>query len=115
MVEFGSGAGDFSTVANLAWKVYNVYKDRSGDLKNLSDEIKSLHRIVDQQKDKPHVKNLHEDDQQRLAGILQGCTNVLKYLDQASPWLGAWGPEGVTTLRKRLVSNTTLLNIFITR
>ena len=135
MPEPNFAVGNFLTVASLALKVYNIYKEAPGDLKDISDEIKSLHIIVNQQKDKPRNINLRPEDQQRLGEILQGCTNVLKDLDelmatyrrlggtQAS--LGAkasqsvdrvkWGWEDVPTLRSRLTSNRMLLHTFITR
>jgi len=121
-----NSVGDFSEVANLAWTVYNGYKDAPGDFKNLPDEIKSLHNIVNS--DILTDKNLTLEEQEKLAEILQECTNVLMDLDDllteykrlGSPEgssLGALdqGQEDIVELRSRLTSNTTLLNTFVTR
>jgi len=124
-----NSVGDFSEVANLAWTVYNGYKDAPGDFKNLSDEIKSLHNIVNS--NILTAKNLTPEEQEKLREILPECTNVLMDLDNlltkykrlGSPdgsSLGAldqagWGQEDIVGLRSRLTSNTTLLNTFVTR
>jgi len=116
-------------VANLAWTVYNGYKDALGDFKNLSDEIKSLHNIVNS--DILTAKNLTSEEQEKLGEILQECTNLLMDLDNlltkykrlGSPERsslralerGEWGQEDIVELRARLTSNTTLLNTFVTR
>jgi len=42
---------DFISVSKLAWNVYTAYKDAPEDFKNISDEINSLHIIVDRHKD----------------------------------------------------------------
>jgi len=124
-----NSVGDFSGVAKLAWTVYNGYKDVPDDFKNLSDEIKSLHNIVNS--DILTDKNLSSEEQEKLGEILQECTNVLMDLDNlltkykrlGSPEgssLGAldraeWGQEDIVELRARLTSNTTLLNTFVAR
>jgi len=124
-----NSVGNFSAVANLAWTVYNGYKDIPGDFKNLSDEIKSLHNIVNS--DILTDKNLTSEEQEKLREILQECANVLMDLDNLltkykrlgsleGSRLGAldqagWGQEDIVELRSRLNSNTTLLNTFVTR
>jgi len=124
-----NSVGDFLGVAKLAWTVYNGYKDAPGDFKNLSDEIKSLHNIVNS--DILTAKNLNSEEQERLREILQGCSNVLKDLDNlltkykrlGSPEESSlraldrarWGQEDIVELRARLTSNTTLLNTFVAR
>jgi len=124
-----NSVGDFLGVAKLAWTVYNGYKDAPGDFQNLSDEIKSLHNIVNS--DILTAKNLTSEEQERLREILQGCSNVLKDLDNlltkykrlGSPEGSSlraldrarWGQEDIVELRARLISNTTLLNTFVAR
>jgi len=121
--------GDFVWIAELGWTVYNGYKDVPGDFRNLSDEIKSLHNIVNS--DILTDKNLTPEEQEKLGEILQQCTNVLMDLDDlltqykrlGSPEgssLGAldqagWSHEDIVELRARLASNTILLNTFVTR
>jgi len=120
---------DFLGIAKLAWTVYNGYKDAPGDVRNLSEEIKSLHNIVNS--DFLTAKNLTSEEQEKLGEILQECTNVLmdlddlltKYKHLGSPEgssLGAldqagWGQEDIVELKARLTSNTILLNTFVTR
>jgi len=118
--------GDFVWIAELGWTVYNGYKDVPGDFRNLSDEIKPLHNIVNS--DILTDKNLTPEEQEKLGELLQECTNVLVDLDDlltqykrlGSPEgssLGALdrGQEDIMELRARLTSNTTLLNTFVTR
>jgi len=42
---------DLLAVSKLAWDVYTAYKDAPEDFRGISDEIKSLHFIVDGYKD----------------------------------------------------------------
>ena len=130
-MSFGFGVGDFIAVSKLAWDVYTAYKDAPEDFRNISDEIKSLHIIVDRSKDKFQDKALNSDEQVQLQEILQGCTNVLKDLDKLYikyKSLGSaqgsssratdrikWRQENIAELRARLTSNTTLLSAFIAR
>jgi len=128
-----NSVGDFLGVARIAWTLYNGYKDAPGDFKNLSDEIKSLHNIVssDILTAKFRDPNLPSEEQERLREILQGCTNVLKDLDNlltkykrlGSPRGSSlraldrarWVQVDIVELRARLTSNTTLLNTFVAR
>jgi len=128
-----NSVGDFLGVAELAWTVYNGYKDAPGDFKDLSDEIKSLHNIVNSNilTAKFRDPNLTSEDRERLQETLQECENVLKDLDNLftkykrleSPQgsslraldRAGWDQEDIVTLRARLTSNTTFLNTFIAR
>jgi len=130
-MSYGYGIGDFIAVSKLAWDVYNAYKDAPEDFRNISDEIKSLHIIIDRHKDKFQDKTLTSDEQSQLREILQGCTNVLENLDKLRTKymrLGSdqgsssqaidrikWTQESIAELRARLTSNITLLNTFIQR
>ena len=130
-MSYGYGVGDFIAVSKLAWDVYNAYKDAPEDFRNISDEIKSLHIIVERNKVKFQDKTLSSDEQAQLRDILQGCTNVLEDLDKLHikyMRLGSaqgsssqvfdgikWTQENIGELRARLTSNTTLLNTFIAR
>jgi len=125
-----NSVGDFLAIAKLAWTVYNGYKDAPGDFKNLSDEIKSLHNIVNSDilTAKFRDPSLTPKERQSLREIFQGCSNVLKDLDNLltkyNPPQGSslraldrarWGQEDIVGLRARLTSNTTLLNTFVAR
>jgi len=128
-----NSAGDFLGVAELAWTVYSGYKDAPGDFKDLSDEIKSLHNIVNSDilKAKLRDPNLTSEDRGSLQETLEECGNILKDLDNLlinykcleSPQGSSlraldrarWGQEDKVKLRARLTSSTTLLNTFIAR
>ena len=130
-MSFGYGVGDFLAVSKLSWDVYTAFKDAPGGFRNISDEIKSLHIIVDKNKHKFQDKTLNSYEQAQLQEILQGCTNVLGDLDKLHTKymrLGSaqssssqaidrikWTQENIAELRARLTSNTMLLNTFITR
>lgn len=130
-MSYGYGVGDILGVSKLAWDVYISYKDAPEDFRNISDEIKSLHIIIDRYKDRFQDKTLTSDEEIQLREILQGCTNVLgdldklqiKYMSFGSAQSSSsqaihrirWGQENITQLRARLTSNITLLNTFITR
>ena len=130
-MSFGFGVGDFLALSKLAWDVYTAYKDAPEDFRNISDEIKSLHIIVDRNKDRFQDKTLNSNEQVQLRGILQGCMNVLgdlhklhtKYMSLGSAQSSSsqaidrikWTQENIAELRARLTSNTTLLNAFLAR
>jgi len=128
-LSYGYGVGGFIAVSKLAWDVYTAYKDAPEDFRNISDEIKSLHIIVDRHKDNFQDKTLTSDEQVQLREILQGCTNVLddkfhiKFIrlgsDQGSSSQAInrikWTQENIAELRAWLTSNTMLLNTFIAR
>ena len=130
-MSFGFGVGDFLAVSKLAWDVYTAYKDAPEDFRNISDEIKSLHIIVNRNKDRFQDKTLNSNEQVQLRGILQGCMNVLgdldklhtKYMSLGSAQSSSsqaidritWTQENIAELRARLTSNTTLLNAFLAR
>ena len=130
-MSYGYGIGDFLAVSKLAWDVYTAYKDAPEDFRNISDEIKSLHIIVDRHKGQSWDKTLNSDEQTQLREILRGCANVLgdldnlhtKYMrlgsDQGSSSKAIdrikWTQENIDELRARLTSNTMLLNTFIAR
>ena len=125
-MSYGYGVGDFIAVPKLVWNVCTVYKDAPGDFRNISDEIKSLHIIVDRLKDKFQNKTLTSDKQAQLRDILQGCAGVLEELRTKYTRVGSaqslqaigyikWTQENIAELRARLTSNITLLNAFIAR
>ena len=128
-MSFGYGVGDIMAVSRLALKVYTAYKDAPDDYRNIADEVKSLHIIIEEAA--RHFETLSNKKQQGGKEVLEGCQNVLKDLDAliekynvlASANANAsqvfrrikLGTEDIVTLRARLTSNTTLLNSFIQR
>ena len=140
-MSFGYGVGDIMAISRLAFKVYTACKDAPEDYRNISDEVKSLHIIINKAAKHFESTTLSTSSRQEGQEVLEGCQNVLKDLDSligkynglASAGtstststsqvvqrvrLGAGlvlGTEDITTLRVRLISNTTLLNGFIQR
>ena len=140
-MSFGYGVGDIMAISGLALKVCTAYKDAPGDYKNISDEVESLHIIINkaaQHFEGPTLSN-NSHWQQEGQKVLRGCQNVLEDLDAliekynslASASTGSdsgqvlqrlklsaslvLGTEDIATLRARLTSNTTLLNGLIQR
>ena len=144
-MSFGCGVGDVMAISRLAFKVYTGCKNAPGEYGNISDEVKSLHIVIDSAAQ--HFKSTTLSDSKRQKGqeVMRGCQNLLEDLDSligkynslapASTSTGtttttstsqvlqrvklgaglALGTEDIATLRARLISNTTLLNGFIQR
>ena len=128
-MSFGFGVGDIMAISGLALKVYTAYKDAPDDYRNIADEVKSLHIIIEEAAQ--HFKSTTLSDEKKQGGkeVLEGCRNVLKDLDALIEKYNALassnpiqvfrriklGTEDIVTLRARLTSNTTLLNSFIQR
>ena len=142
-MNFGFGAGDVISISKLAFKVYTAWKDAPEEYRNISDEVKSLHIVIESAEQHFESTTLSDDKRQKGQEVLRGCQNLLedldtligKYNDLASAStstntststaqvlqqvkLGAGlvlGIEDIATLRARLTSNTTLLSSFIQR
>ena len=121
--------GDIIAISKLAVKVYTAYREAPNDYRNISDEVVSLHIIINKTAQYFESTTLSHDEQQNGQKVLKGCENVLKDLDsliekyQGLASIGTsqvlrrvkLGTEDITTLRARLISNTGLLNSFIQR
>ena len=136
-MSFGYGVGDIMAISGLALKVCTAYKDAPGDYRNISDEVESLHIIINKAAQHFEGPALSDNSRQEGQKVLKGCQNVLEDLDAliekynslgpTSPGTGqvlqrlklsarlVLGTEDIATLRARLTSNTTLLNGFIQR
>ena len=128
-MSYGYAVGDLIAVSTLALKVYTTFKDAPGDYKHISEEVKSLHIIIEVGKQHLERATLSCSQQQKGNEVLQGCQSVLEDLDafiEKYKSLASaskhhvftrvkFGMDDITTLRTRLISNTTLLNGFISR
>ena len=130
-MSFGYGVGDIMAISGLALKVYSAYKDAPDDYRNISDEVKSLHIIINKAATHFDSTTLSDSNRQDGQEVLKGCRNVLEDLDtliikynslasgstSSSQVIQRFklGTEDIATLRARLTSNTTLLNGFIQR
>ena len=125
-MSFGYGVGDIMAVSRLALKVYTAYKDAPGDYRNIADEVKSLHIIINEAAQHFESTTTPSSNKQH---ILESCQNLLRDLDALMEKYKAlapantsqsfrrikFGTEDIPTLRARLISNTTLLSSFIQR
>ena len=113
-------------ISGLAVKVYTAYKDAPDDYRNISDEVVSLHIIINKAARHFESTTLSHDEQQEGLKVLEGCENVLKELDSLIEKYNGldstkvlqrvkFGGKDIATLRERLISNTGLLNGFIQR
>ena len=121
--------GDIMTVLRLDRKVYTAYKDAPDDYRNISDEVNSLHIIINKAARHFECNTLSNKTQEEGKEVLEGCHNVLKDLDALIEKYKVLasadrsqvirriklGKEDIVTLRARLTSNTILLNSFIQR
>ncbi|KAL8990426.1 MAG: hypothetical protein Q9177_000913 [Variospora cf. flavescens] len=120
------GVGDFLALGQLAWSVYKSCKDAAGSFQDISLEVLSLHAVIKEFEDNLQGSTLPSSQRTGLESVAEGCRNVLKDLQTLTGRyhsLGtktkrtydrlAWGQEDITGLRSRLISNTVLLNAFI--
>ena len=130
-MSFGYGVGDIMAISGLAIKVYTAYKDAPDDYRNIADEVRSLHIIINEAARHFESTALSKEKQQGGKEVLEGCQNVLQDLDTLIEKYNTLAPanantsqvfrriklgtEDIATLRVRLISNTTLLNSFIQR
>ena len=137
-MSFGFGVGDVMAISRLAFKVYTACKVAPGEYRNILDEVKVLHIIIDNAAQ--HFKSTTLSDNKRQEGqeVLRSCQNLLEDLDSLIGKYNSLAPaststststsqvlqrvrlgtslaEDIATLRARLTSNTTLLNGFIQR
>ena len=131
IMSFGYGVGDIMAISRLALKVYTAYKDAPDDYRNIADEVKSLHIIINKAARHFESTTLSNTIQQEGKEVLEGCQNVFKDLDALIERYKVLAPanadrsqvfrriklgtEDIVTLRARLTSNTVLLNSFIQR
>ena len=128
-MSFGYGVGDILAISGLALKVVTAYKDAPGDYRNISDEVKSLHILINKAAKHFESTTLSDNSRQKGQKVLKGCKHVLEDLDTLIEKYNSLasastsqalqriklGTEDITTLRARLISNTGLLNGFIRR
>ena len=128
-MSFGYGVGDIMAISGLALRVYTAYKDAPDDYRNISDEVNSLHIIINKAARHFESNTLSNEIQEEGKVVLEGCHNVLKDLDTLIEKYNVLasadrsqifrriklGTEDIVTLRARLTSNTVLLNSFIQR
>ncbi|KAL8946056.1 MAG: hypothetical protein Q9222_007493 [Ikaeria aurantiellina] len=125
-MSIGFSLGDLVAVGQLAWSVYKSCKEAPDSFADISQEVLSLHAVIREFGDSLATATLPASQLNGLQTVARGCRKVLSDLqtiiDRYSS-LGsqskrtwdrlAWGKENITELRSRLISNTGLLNAFI--
>lgn len=127
-MSFGYSISDLVSTSALAWKLYKSCKDSSGNFKNISSEVISLHIVLKEVQDSLTCQQLDQRQEAQLESVGKGCNDVLNDLDKLLKKYGSlgtskgsrvwdrmkWGLEDVKTMRDRLISNTTMLSAFNT-
>ena len=121
---------DIKAILGLACKVSTAYKNGPLNYRHVSDEVESLHIIIDKAVSHFESSTLGDNEWQEGQEVLRGCQNVLEDLDSLiEKYISLattnntfqvfrrvkLGTEDILTLRVRLISNTALLNSFIQR
>ncbi|KAL8883128.1 MAG: hypothetical protein Q9192_007431 [Flavoplaca navasiana] len=125
-MSYGYSVGDFVLLGQLAWTVFKSCRSTPESFANISNEVLSLYDVVKELSDNLKKEN---PPSSRLAGLQHvagGCQRVLSDLQVLTDRyrsLGTqnkrtrdrlkWGGEDITEIRLRLISNTALLNAFI--
>ena len=99
-MSFGYGVGDFLAVGKLVWNVYRAYADAPEQFRDISQEILSLHIVIQKVEDQlgisgsdaasgslasgsqpQHVKTLSTKDKDNLRVLYDGLQGIMKELD----------------------------------
>ncbi|KAH8816232.1 hypothetical protein F5884DRAFT_852680 [Xylogone sp. PMI_703] len=124
-MSFGISIGDFVAVTSLAWNIYNSCRDSPGEFKIISDEVESLHIILENSSKHILQYGIDINKETELNRLIAGCHAVLndiqKLLGRYSK-LGAkkrniwrrirWAIEDISGVKNRLTSTVTLLTAF---
>lgn len=126
-MSFGFSVGDFITVSALALSIYNSCKNSSGDFKNISNEVGSLHMVLEKTTEYISDYSLDTDGIQRLGSLKNECNSVLEDtqdLLRKYRSLGTkkgrkldklrWALKDVSGIRQRLIVNANMLTAFNT-
>ena len=124
-MSLGYGVGDVMAISRLAVKAYTATPD---DYRNIADEVKSLHLIIEEAV--RHLKSTALSNKKQQGGkkALEGCQKVLMDLDALIEKYNALASANtsqvfrriklgteIVILWVRLILNTILLNSFIQR
>ena len=125
-MSFGLSASDFIALPSFAWQVYKSCRDSSGDFRELSSEVASLHAVLCEVNALVGQYSLREESIERVGLVLKGCRDVLKNIEtQLARYksLGTdkkrmrdrarWAMETVGDARIRLLSHTAMLSLLL--
>ena len=127
-MSFGFSVGDFITVGTLTWNLYKACSTAPESIGSLCGELASLHAVLKQIEEAITRRVVSSSEQERLATVVKGCSDVLQDLQTlvakySGPGGGSqrlwknrlkWGFENIDPIRNRLISNTVLLTAFWT-
>ncbi|KAL8884129.1 MAG: hypothetical protein Q9215_007751 [Flavoplaca cf. flavocitrina] len=125
-MSFGYSVGDFVLLGQLAWTVLKSCKGAPESFADTSYEVLSLHAVIKEFGDNLNEENPAPSQLAGLQHVAGGCQKVLddlKVLTDRYRSLGSqnkrirdrfkWGGEDIAGIRLRLISNTGLLNAFV--
>ncbi len=124
-MSFGVSLSDFVTLPAFAWKVYTSCKGSSTDFRNVSNEVKSLHIVLQRTQEQLERSTLESAQEAELNSVGGECSNVLNDLervlrryhnlgtaDQRVRDRVRWVLGDISGIRQRLVANTQILVAF---
>ena len=106
-MSFGYGVGDVMAISRLAFKVYTACKDAPDEYGNISDEVKSLHIVIDNAAQHFESTTLSDDKRQKGQEVLRGCLNLLEDLDSLIGKYNSLAPVGTSTGKSTSTSAST--------
>ena len=71
-MSFGYGVGDFMAISGLALKVCTAYRGTPGNYRNISDEVESLHIIINKAEHHFDSTTLSDNSRQEGHTVLRG-------------------------------------------
>ena len=106
-MSFGFGVGDVMAISRLAFKVYTACKDAPDEYGNISDEVKSLHIVIDNAAQHFESTTLTDDIRQKGQEVLRGCQNLLEDLDSLIGKYNSLAPASTSTSTRTSTSTST--------
>ena len=99
--------GDIMAISRLAFKVYTACKDAPDEYGNISDEVKSLHIVLDSAAQHFKSTTLSDDKQQKGQEVLRGCQNLLEDPDSLIGKYNSLAPASTSTSTSISTSRST--------
>ncbi len=124
-VPFGFSVGDFISIGQLAWSVYEQCRKSPGQYGSLASEVLQLRNTLQNLQDLIEQRDLGAEKEAQLLERGQSCYELLAELEnmvRKYESLGTqhrrawdrvmWDQQGGRDMRTRLTSNNTLLSAF---
>jgi hypothetical protein len=125
-MSFGFSVGDFLTLSNIAWNLYNSFKDASREFKDVAAQVNSLHLILQSTADHLLNQPLRCKEVAELASLKTRCQDTLSDIDclmrrhnslgtrKPRRWdIVKWGLKDTAQVKGQLVFQATVLTALI--